>query len=155
MLKSDETAQVCCGSLQIPSQDATGGIELWTGSKAKIVALPEDFKSSSLFKLPLHLPMESHLTIKIYRPSDIYLCLSTKNSPWNEKQVTSTPYLFKKNRNLKLFTTNENLDIYHRGITEDTKCKNVIHLPIPQQNGTTAVVFIKERCEQHGYIDRI
>ena len=34
MLKSNETAPVCCGILQIPSQYATGGIELWTGSKA-------------------------------------------------------------------------------------------------------------------------
>ena len=89
--------------------------------------------------------MESHLTIKTYRPSDFYLCLSTKSSPWNEKQLTSPPYLFKKNRNLKLFTTNENLDIYHRGVTEDTACKNVIVLPTPQQNATTTVVFIKER----------
>ena len=60
---ADETAQVCCGSLQIPSQYATDDIELWTGSKAKIVKVPEDIKSSSLFKLPLDLPMESHLSI--------------------------------------------------------------------------------------------
>ena len=155
MHKEEETAQVCCGSSQMPSQYATGGIELWTGSKAKIVTLPEIIKSSLLFKLPLHLPMESYLTIKTYRPSDIYLCLSTRNSPWNEKQLTSPPYLFEKNRNLKLFTTNENLDIYHRGIIEDTACKNTIDLPTPQQNATTAVIFIKEGCKRRDYIDRI
>ena len=155
MHKADETARVCCGSLQIPSQYATGGIELWTGSKAKIVKLPEDIKGSLLFKLPLYLPMDSQLSIKTYQTSDIYLCSSTKNSPWNEKQLTSAPYLFEKNRNLKLFTTNENLDIYHRRITEDTACRNIIDLPTPQQNATTAVVFIKEISERRGYIDRI
>ena len=139
----------------MPSQYATGGIELWTGSKAKIVILPEDIKGSLLFKLPLYLPMDSQLSIKIHQASDIYLFSSTKNSSWNERQLTSAPYLFKKKNNLKLFTTNENLDIYHRTTTEDNTCKKVIDLPTPQQNATTAVIFIKEICERAGYIDRI